>query len=218
MGLGFIAGVLRKRHVLRSHERWSRALLDSHQAAALVDLRRWATERSPLYRRFHAGFESRPLAELPVLTKRQLMDSFHDVVTDPHVRLADVRQFLAPVDSYRLFHGRYGVAQTSGSTGSPGMFLWNREEWTTVIASYARAQEWAGINVGLVRRSRIAVVSSRIPWHCVHGADPGRGTACRPPSHLAEGGDVLVGGPDGRSSAAHPCRVRDGTLQCLCGD
>jgi len=66
---------------------------------------------------------------------------------------------------YRLFQDRYWVARISGSTGSPGVFLWNRAEWTTVIASYARAQEWAGITADLVRRTRIGVVSSRIPWH-----------------------------------------------------
>jgi phenylacetate-coenzyme A ligase PaaK-like adenylate-forming protein len=109
--------------------------------------------------------ESRPLAELPVLTKNQLMESFDELVTDPAVHLADVRRFLADLDGYRLFQNRYWVARTSGSTGNPGIFLWDRAEWTTVIASYARAQEWAGIKADLVRRTRIGVVSSRIPWH-----------------------------------------------------
>ena len=93
------------------------------------------------------------------------MEAFDDLVTDPTVRLAEVRDFLAALEGYRLFQDRYWVARTSGSTGSPGIFLWNRAEWTTVIASYARAQEWAGIEAGLLRRTRIGVVSSRTPWH-----------------------------------------------------
>ena len=165
MGLGFIVGVLRERRALRSHERWSRAMLESHQAAALNELRTWAGERSRFYRRFHAGLASRPLADLPVLTKGQLMESFDELTTDPNVHLGEVREFLAGLKGYRLFQGRYWVARTSGSTGSPGIFLWNRTEWTTVIGSYARAQEWAGITANLVRRTRIGVVSSRIPWH-----------------------------------------------------
>lgn len=60
MSLGFIVGVLRKRHALRGHERWSRATLDARQGAALGELRRWASERSPFYRRFHSGLDSRP--------------------------------------------------------------------------------------------------------------------------------------------------------------
>jgi len=128
-------------------------------------LRRFALERSPFYRRFHAGYESRPLAELPVLTKAQLMESFDELVTDRDVRLADLREFLASLTGYKLFRDRFWVARTSGSTGNPGVFLWNRAEWTTVIASYARAQEWAGIEARLLRRTRIGVVSSRTPWH-----------------------------------------------------
>jgi len=100
-----------------------------------------------------------------VLTKGQLMESFDELVTDPDVRLADVREFLAALDGYRLFQDRYWVARTSGSTGHPGLFLWNRAEWAAVIASYARAQEWAGIDASLRRRTRLAVVSCRIPWH-----------------------------------------------------
>jgi phenylacetate-coenzyme A ligase PaaK-like adenylate-forming protein len=93
------------------------------------------------------------------------MESFDDVVTDPVVRLAEVRAFLETLDGYRLFKDRYWVARTSGSTGSPGIFLWSRDEWTAVIASYARAQEWAGIKVDLLHWARLGVVSSRIPWH-----------------------------------------------------
>lgn len=140
-------------------------MLDSHRAAGLNELRRWAAEQSPFYRRFHAGCESRPLEQLPVLTKGQLMESFDDVVTDRRVRLAEVREFLERLEGYRLFQDRYWVARTSGSTGTPGVFLWNRREWTMVVASYARAQEWAGIRPTLMRRTRLGVVSSRIPWH-----------------------------------------------------
>jgi phenylacetate-coenzyme A ligase PaaK-like adenylate-forming protein len=34
-----------------------------------------------------------------------------------------------------------------------------------VIASYARAQEWAGIRAGPPHRTRLAIVSSLVPWH-----------------------------------------------------
>lgn len=165
MGLGFIAGVLRERSALRRQERWSRAVLDSYRREQLARLRRWAADRSPFYRRFHAGCDSRPLDELPVLSKGQLMESFDELVTDRRVRVAELREFLERLDGYRLFQDRYWVARTSGSTGAPGVFLWSRPEWTSVVASYARAQDWAGIEANLLRRTRLGVVSSRIPWH-----------------------------------------------------
>ena len=165
MNLGFLTRVLRKRRTLRGQERWSRGELEAHKARRLAELRRFAIERSPFYRRFHAGCESRALNELPVLTKNELMASVDELVTDGDVRLAAVREFLADLAGYRLFRDRFWVARTSGSTGNPGIFVWDREEWATVIASYARAQEWAGIKAGPAAPNSHGVVSSRIPWH-----------------------------------------------------
>ena len=53
-------------------------------------MRAYAAAKSPFYRRFHAGAESAPLEELPVLTKAVLMDNFDQISTDPAIRLADL--------------------------------------------------------------------------------------------------------------------------------
>ena len=165
MDLRLIASVLRRRRWLHLAERSSREEIQQRQQSALAELRRFALDRSSFYRRFHRGRESAPLAELPVLTKNELMTSFDDLVTDEAIKLSALREFLTQLDGYRLFDGRYWVARTSGSTGNPGVFVWNRDEWATVIASYARAQAWAGIDVRVLGRLRLGVVSSRIPWH-----------------------------------------------------
>ena len=61
--------------------------------------------------------------------------------------------------------GRYRVASTSGSTSRRGLFLWDPGEWATVLASYNRSFDWAGVGAGLTHRTRMAVVSSTTPWH-----------------------------------------------------
>ncbi|HVV85903.1 MAG TPA: hypothetical protein VHE35_22745, partial [Kofleriaceae bacterium] len=165
MALSTLLQVLARRRRLRRHERWSRAELALHQASALAELRRYALTRSPFYRRIHAGLEGRPLAELPVVTKADVMDSFDEVVTDRAVRLADVKAYLETPDTGRLYLDRYQVSATSGSTGRRGIFLADPEEWLTTIASYARANAWAGVATGLTHRVRMAIVSSRVPWH-----------------------------------------------------
>jgi phenylacetate-coenzyme A ligase PaaK-like adenylate-forming protein len=43
--------------------------------------------------------------------------------------------------------------------------LHNPREWLTVLASYARANDWAHLRAGLAHRLKLAVVSSRTPWH-----------------------------------------------------
>ncbi len=164
MELRTLITVLARRRAIRRHERWDRAALERHQARALAALREHAMARSRFYQRFHGGLASAPLQELPVLTKATLMENFDELVVDPAVRLADVLTYLER-GGERPYLDRYVVAATSGSTGRRGVFLFDRDEWTTHIASYARAQEWAGIAAGLTHRVRMAVVSSRVPWH-----------------------------------------------------
>ena len=165
MDVRLIAKILRARARLRAREHWSRPELEAYQRHSLVALRENAVARSRFYRRFHRGLERRPLEELPVLTKRELMASFDELVTDPEVRRADVERHLASLRGDERYLGRYWVSRTAGSTGHPGIFLTDRGEWSAVISSYARAQAWAGIDARITRRMRLAVVSSRVPWH-----------------------------------------------------
>ena len=165
MDLGLLARVMLQRPQLRSRERWTGAKLERHRADELRTLRAYAYGRSPFYRRFHAGLLDRPLHELPILTKSELMDNFDDLVTDRSVRFADVEAHLGNLVGDERFAGRYRVVSTSGTTGRRGIFLADPSEWSTVIASYNRAQEWAGVSPSLVRRTKLAVVSSTTEWH-----------------------------------------------------
>ncbi len=163
--LQLIPRILRGRADLRRHERWSRDQLEGHQQHALADLLAFARARSPLYARLHHGLEGAPLSALPVVTKARLMDSFDDVVTDRTLTLARVQQHLSALRGDELLDGRYWVAATSGSSGRRTIVPCDVHEWSTVIASYARAQEWSGVRVSPFRHAKMAVVSSRSPFH-----------------------------------------------------
>ena len=131
MSTRIIFKVLRLRRQLRRRDHWTRRQLEEHQTRSLRLLREHSYARSSFYRRFHAGLMDRPLKELPVLTKAQVMENFDELVTDPSVRLADVEAHLATLRGNERFRERYWVASTSGSTGRRGLFLWNFAEWTT---------------------------------------------------------------------------------------
>jgi putative adenylate-forming enzyme len=166
MSTQIILKVLALRHRLRQRDRWTRGQLEEHQAQALRLLREHAYDRSPFYGGFHKGFTDRPLGDLPVLTKQIVMEHFDELVTDPAIRLADAEGHLATLSGRdELFNGRYRVASTSGSTGRRGLFLWDPGEWATVLASYNRSFDWAGVKAGLTHRTKMAVVSSTTPWH-----------------------------------------------------
>src|SRR5215204_2347684 len=165
MNARIIFKVLWLRRQLRRRDRWTRRQLEEHQTRSLRLLREHACARSPFYRRFHEGLTDRPLQGLPVLTKALVMEHFDELVTEPSVRLADVEALLTALRGNERFRGRYWVASTSGSTGRRGLFLWDFAEWTTVLASYNRSFDWAGVKAGLTHRTKMAVVSSTTPWH-----------------------------------------------------
>jgi phenylacetate-CoA ligase len=150
MSTQIILKVLALRHRLRQRDRWTRRQLEEHQGRALHRMREHAYARSLFYRRFHKGFTDRPLGDLPILTKEMVIEHFDELVTDPTVRLADVEAHLATLSGGdELLGGRYRVASTSGSTGRRGLFLWNPNEWATVLTSYNRSFDWACVGPGL---------------------------------------------------------------------
>src|SRR5215203_1861201 len=107
MNTRIIFKVLWLRRQLRRRDRWTRRQLEDHQTHALHLLREHAYARSPFYRRFHAGLSDRPLTELPVLTKAQVMENFDELVTDPSIRLANVEAHLATLSGNERFRERY---------------------------------------------------------------------------------------------------------------
>jgi len=70
-----------------------------------------------------------------------LMEHFDDLVTDRTIRLEEVEAHVANLRGDEQFLGHYWVSATSGNTGRPGLFLFNRSEWIAVLASFARAHE-----------------------------------------------------------------------------
>jgi putative adenylate-forming enzyme len=85
----------------------------------------FAREASPFYRRLYRRLpDSPPLGALPPVNKKQLMDHFDDVVTQPAVTRRAVERFIAdPGHLGASLAGRYSVWTSSGTTGKPGYFV-----------------------------------------------------------------------------------------------
>lgn len=165
MNLQLMLKLLHTLEQLRQHERWARPQLLAYQAETLHRQREYVYAHSPFYQRFHKGLFERPLSELPVLTKTMMMEQFDDLVTDRQIRLETVRGYTAKNAGNTRYLGRYWVTATSGSSGQPGFFLFSEPEWIMIMASFARAQEWSGARVNLLRRRKMATVASISPWH-----------------------------------------------------
>ena len=125
----------------------------------------FARSNSPYYRKLYQHLPERieNHTALPVVSKQELMRHFDDWVADREVTFTEVRTF---VDNPELieqqFIGKYSVAMTSGSTGTPGIFLLDRRNWAVTLAlslrmmmSWLRASDMLRL---LVRGGRAATV------------------------------------------------------------
>jgi putative adenylate-forming enzyme len=160
-----IAGMLLALRRLRRHERWSRQQIEAHQAQSLRQLRTYAYAHSPFYQRFHQGLTEHPLADLPVLTKAMLHDSFDEIVTDRNVRRSLLIEHIHSGRGPQPLLGRYIVTATSGTTGASSPILYNQNEWATALASFTRYERHVGSLAGLIQRPKMAVVASTTAWH-----------------------------------------------------
>jgi putative adenylate-forming enzyme len=140
-------------------EGWTRQQLADYQAHALQVCRDYAYAYSPFYQRFHRGLTERPLHELPVLTKAMMMEHFDDLVTDRDIRFRDLQQYLTNGDLTRRFLDCYQVMATSGSTGQPSFYLYNRAEAAVRARTFLRSSIWGGVTL----KSRVAAVTSVAP-------------------------------------------------------
>src|SRR5262245_59689489 len=90
------------------------------------NLLRYGGAPSPFYRERLRGLDlahCQP-ADVPPLSKAEMMENFDALVTDRRVRRADVERFIAnPENLGRRYLGRYAVCHTSGSQGQPALIV-----------------------------------------------------------------------------------------------
>lgn len=102
------------------------AAIEARQRSRLAHLLDATVRGSRLYRKRLQGLApaSTPLSALPVLDRAELIESFDDWVTDPQLKLAQLRAFTA--DASRIgepYLDKYLVWESSGTSHLPGVFV-----------------------------------------------------------------------------------------------
>jgi phenylacetate-CoA ligase len=163
------ATALRLARTQIGRERESRAQLAQHQQQRLETVVRHAATHSPFYRRWLA--ETGPLGEgpvklarLPVLDKSLLMEHFDELVCDPRLRRDELLDRVSQMTRDQLYLDRYRVMVTSGSSGRPGLFVYDQAGWRSIGAQFVRSSSWAGLRPSLPRQ-RMAWLGGAAPSH-----------------------------------------------------
>lgn len=172
---------LRQRHVadaagmlpgLMERLDWSAERLAAHRQAELRRLVRVAKDLSPWHRRRLADVDpdqvdESTLAELPVMTKDDLMSNFDEIVTDDRLRLDVVEDHIESLTGDAYLFDRYHACASGGSTGRRGVFVldwdaWSIFYWGTLRYEIRALREHAGQPAA---DARVAVVAADHATH-----------------------------------------------------
>ncbi|HEX4248697.1 MAG TPA: AMP-binding protein [Pseudonocardia sp.] len=123
---------------------WSAGRLAEHRRTELRRLVRTARAASPWHRARLRDVDPdrldvHSLAELPPMTKADLMANFDEIVTDDRLRLDGVEAYLDSLDgtdAYLL--DRYHACASSGSSGRRGVFVYDWDGWLLAFVGLFR--------------------------------------------------------------------------------
>ena len=120
------------------------------QEKKLRELLVYAYDNSTYYHRVfeEAGITRKqiplmPLSAFPVLNKQLLMEHFNELVTVSDLKQEDLRRFDREESTeQKKFKDEYHVVHSSGSTGTPGYFVYDEAAWSQMLLGIIRAALW----------------------------------------------------------------------------
>ncbi len=149
---------LRRRHIadaaallpeMLARIEWPADRIAEHRRAEVRRLVKTARDLSPWHRKRLADvdldeLDETTLAELPTMTKDDVMEHWDEIVTDDRLRLDDAEDHLAGVAADAYFLDRYHILSTGGTTGQRGVFAYDWDGWAvcwwSVLRFEARAR------------------------------------------------------------------------------
>jgi phenylacetate-coenzyme A ligase PaaK-like adenylate-forming protein len=156
---------------MQLRERWPRRRIDAFQRERLAALVAHASRHSPFYRELYGGRlepDQVQLEALPVVTKAAMMEDFDRFVADPRLHRAQLDAHLEHLQDDELYLGEYRVMASSGSTGRKGLFVYDRHEWSNVLAGSMRWSALMGLRPRFPRRTRVAAVGAPDAKHMTY--------------------------------------------------
>lgn len=151
--------------------RRSASAIVARQRARVADIVAFARANSPYYRELYGELAEQvaDTTQLPITDKKTLMARFDEWATDRDVTLEKARAFASNPDLIGdRFLGKYTLATTSGTTGTPGIFVIDDGAMRVTSALALRMiRSWLGIGdvTRIVARGRRLAMVADIGHH-----------------------------------------------------
>jgi phenylacetate-CoA ligase len=146
-------------------KRLGKHAIEERQQSRLADIVNIARQNSPYYKELYKGLPDniKDVSVLPITSKKKLMERFDDWCTDRNIKLSEVQELVKDPNLIgKKFLGKYTVATTSGTTGTPGIFLLDSHSMmVTSVLAIRMLSSWLAFGDVLkiiVGRGRMAMV------------------------------------------------------------
>ncbi len=156
---------------LKAHDQWTREDLLRFQRQRLSSLVTYAVRHSPFYQELYGNikdYRQINLSDLPAIDKATMMENFDSFVTDPRLKLEELQTHIGQLSRDEYYLGQYRALTTAGSSGVKGLFVFNRREWSTILAGRFRNGLVMGMSPRLFPRLRMTWIGADSPRHVSH--------------------------------------------------
>lgn len=155
--------------VLKRNEKKSYMQMQKMQEKKLRKMLLHAYEKSAYYRsKFEAegitdeNIHTMPLERFPTLTKAEMLENFDNLVTVLDLTKFELQKFdEIEAENRKTYLGKYHVVHSSGSTGTPGYFVYDEPAWSSMLLGIIRGALW---NMSMPQILRLLAGGPRIAY------------------------------------------------------
>lgn len=160
-------GLLWNLYILKQNTKKSRTQIKKLQKKKLYRLLKFAYENSHYYHNifeqngiYEKNLLSTPLSQFPILDKEQLMANFDKLVTVSDLKQDELRKFDEQSSKeQKIYLNKYHVVHSSGSTGIPKYFVYDKSAWNQMLLGIIRGALW---NMSMIQILRLLSDGLRI--------------------------------------------------------
>ena len=152
-----------------SRYKWSKDAISNYQTKELRRLLYYCKEHSPWYSRHLQSLPietitSDDLSLLPILTKKELISNWNEIVTDPKLKLENVVSYLEKKTSLNSAFDNYHFWYTGGTSGQKGVIVWSKSDFTLYRQTVYRSTI-ASLPTPPPSKIRLSTIVARYPIH-----------------------------------------------------
>ncbi|MDO5521131.1 MAG: AMP-binding protein [bacterium] len=142
--------LLRELYRLKRNTKRTKAQIQKVQREKFQTLVKYAYQHSEYYKKVfneaginETNISSKKITDFPTIDKKILLEHFDELVTDKNITQHKLRIFDEnETIEKRIYKEKYHLVHSSGSTGKPAYFLYDKTAWNTMLFGIIRAALW----------------------------------------------------------------------------